>query len=108
LEAFVTKLVVNVALLRISEDLVSLGRLFKPLFSAFVTLIAIRVILECELTVGLLDRFLRGLTIYTENVVVVLLYHRHCSSGILSEALSAEVVRPAENSRSIAKSMHIS
>jgi hypothetical protein len=60
LQPRVAELVVEVALLRVPQDFISLSRLFKLLFSLFITRITIWVKLESELAISLFYLFLRG------------------------------------------------
>jgi hypothetical protein len=65
LQPRVAKLVVEVALLRVPQDFISLSSLFKFIFGLFITWITIRVKLEGELTISLFYLFLRGSSIDT-------------------------------------------
>src|SRR5208283_2107931 len=68
--------IVETALFRVVQDLVSLSRLFEPLFRVMVPGIAIRVVLKGYLPVGLLDIVDGGVARHSQNGVVIL-FGRH-------------------------------
>jgi hypothetical protein len=63
--------VVALALLRVAEDAVGLGRLLEPVFGVLVPLVAIGVVLERQLPVGGLDLGVGGIPRHPENLVIV-------------------------------------
>jgi len=60
------------ALLRVGEDLIGFGNFLEFLFRLLVAGIAVRVMLERELPIGLFDLVFAGAAIDTEQFVVVL------------------------------------
>jgi len=69
--------IVELALLGVFEDLVSLAHLLELLLGLFVVRIQVRVVLAGKLLVGLGDFLLGGLALDPDNVVVVLVFHAH-------------------------------
>src|SRR5205085_117158 len=71
-----TDRVVPLSLLGIAEDFVSLVDLFEALLRVRL-LVDVRVVLACELSVGLLDVLGRGAFRNAKRLVVVLVFDRH-------------------------------
>jgi hypothetical protein len=71
----VTKPVVELSLLVVAQYLVGLGGFLELLLCLGIAGVAIRVELEGQLTVGLLDLIGGGLLLHSEDFVVVALGH---------------------------------
>src|SRR5438445_9763770 len=68
--------VISLSLVGIAEDFVSLVDLFETLFRVRL-FVDVRVVLACELSVGLLDVARRGVLRNAQRLVVVLVLDRH-------------------------------
>ncbi len=75
-EALVAVAIVGGALVRVAQDRVGLGRFLEPLLGVRVVGVAIRMQIEGEATVRLLDLDLGGRFLDPEDFVVVALGHR--------------------------------
>ena len=69
------KLVVTGLLVGVAQHVVGLGSLLELLLSLFVTRVAIRVVLQGQLAVGLLQLFWRGIFAHAQHFIVVSLSH---------------------------------
>ena len=70
--------VVPLALRLVGEDLVRLGRLLEPLLGLGVARVLVRVVLQGQLPIGLLDLVGRGVALHAEDFVIIALRgHRH-------------------------------
>jgi hypothetical protein len=67
----VSELVVGGALLGVGQDFVGFLGFLELLLGALVVRIAVRMMLHGQLAIGLLDVVFRGITAYTEDLVVI-------------------------------------
>jgi hypothetical protein len=81
--------VVALAGLGVAEHLVGPGGLLEPLGGLGVVGVAIRMALEGELAIGLLDLGLRGVLADAEHLVIVPFSHRSCGTVRRARSLCA-------------------
>jgi hypothetical protein len=77
LEALVAELVVDVTFFWIPQNLVGFSCLFEPFFSLLIPRVSVRMVIKRQFTVCFLYLFVGGISVYTENLIVIPLYH-HC------------------------------
>jgi hypothetical protein len=66
-----TIVVIDIALLGVSEHLIGLGSLFEAFLCFFASWIAVGVVFQGKLPIIRLDLFGRGIPINTKDIVVV-------------------------------------
>ena len=77
------------SLVRITEDFISLGDLLEPFLRSRL-FVLVRVILQGQLPVGLLDLLLSGVSLQAQQVVVILT-HPACLSSSQQQTVYYEV-----------------
>src|SRR5690554_1710065 len=75
-QPFMAELVVERALFRIGEDVISLGRLLKLPLGLRIVRVAIGMVLEGELTEGFLQLAIVGPAADAEDLIIITLGHK--------------------------------
>ena len=74
-------LIVELALLRIGEDLVGLGELLEALLRGVVTRVMVGMAIHRQLAVSLLDFSAFTAPLQAQNLVIIALFNLHMSQG---------------------------
>jgi hypothetical protein len=77
LEALVAELVVDITFFWIPQNLVGLSCLFELFFSFLIPRVSVRMVIKRQFAVSFFYLFIRGIPVYTKNLIVIPLYH-HC------------------------------
>ena len=92
-EAFMAELVVLLSFGCIAEYFVGFGGFFKFFFNFFVVRVSIRVVLHIQLTVSFFNFIFSGVSVYTENFVIISFSHLvYFSFSEVESAVSASEI----------------
>jgi hypothetical protein len=86
------------AFFRIAQNFVGFLQLFKAPFGRLVILVQVGMVLPSQFTVLRLDFILRGVTRHAQNLIVILVLHRHILGIPLFQSTVAENLRRTSTS----------